>query len=389
MTLPAATIPSGVTLHLAWVRWWSALAYHALSLAGGMNDLGVACRVVAPPGSPLAIRSRALGIGAPEWNRLGASRPDRFLASVRSLRRAAADGAVAGVFAHTGRGHAAAALGLVGTGAPVLRVRADIRRPASGPLQRWLYTRATDRVLLSGSFMAERHLDGLGLAAKNVAVLPAGIDCGRASGIDRPRARALLRNRAGWPAGALVVGMLARYSPVKGHRELVGAAARILAVRRAGVYFLTAGPAGQLSRQSVAEWAAAAGLEGRFAAWDAVEDPLALAAGLDVAVIASTGSEAVCRSALEYMCLGIPIVASAINVIPETVGGAARLVRPGDPAALAEAIEGLLEDPIGAEALGAEGPRRVAEHFAMERIARAAATIYEEARRERRGRVRP
>ena len=382
MNDPPVPLKDGIILHIAWVRWWSALAYHALSLAGGMNAIGRRNLVAAPPGSPLEARAKELDLAAPEWGGLASARPDRLIEAIRALRRRALAGSVVGVFVHTGAGHAAAAAAVRGTLAPLLRVRSEIRVPGGGPLQRWLYGRGTDRILLSGRFMEDELRRRLVVPPGKTRILAAGIDCRRAGRVDQSAARAALRERMQWPAGARVVGMLARYSPVKGHRDLVEAA-RLVAARHDDVRFLTAGPVGQVGREQVGRWVRDAGLADRFAVLDAVSDPIDVAAGFDQAVIASRGSESVCRSALEYMALGLPVVATDVNVIPETVGDAGLLVPPADPAALAMAIGSLLDDPVRARRLSEAAARRVRERFEIAETAREGVAILEEAREER------
>ncbi len=374
--------PAGLVLHIASVRWWSALAYYALALAQGLDRLGVPGGVVATPGSPLDERAARLGLSRPEWRGLLSERPDRALRAVGRLRAAVRDGAVSAVFVHTGGGHLATALALRGGPAPLLRARPEIRRPARGPVASWLHGRASDRILIPGDFMRRGYFEHLGIEPQRIRRLPAGIDLGPTRGIDRQAARLRLRAANGWDLEAPVVGMLARYSPVKGHDTLVRAA-RILADRIPSARFLAAGPEGQTGRDHVREWIATAGLADRFAALDPVADPLETAAGFDVAVIASTGSEAVCRSALEYMALGVPIVATRVHVIPETVGDAGILVSAGAPGELADGIGSIVGDSARAAGLGRAGLERVRREFDLGVIAAQAVAIVEEARRER------
>jgi glycosyltransferase involved in cell wall biosynthesis len=340
--------------------------------------------VIAPPGSPLDARAVSLGIDGPEWAGLVASRPDRLLQTVGALRRGAKEGAIDGVFVHNGPGHGAVAAALRGTGVPLFRVRAEIRQPARGPLQRWLYSRGTAQVLISGSFMRGLLVERLGISPSAIRLLPAGIDCGEADRIDRPQARAEVLERTGWPPTSRIIGMLARYSPVKGHRDLVDAA-RVIASRYENARFFVAGPPGQTGRPKVADWVREAGLASRFAVLEALPDPLRVAGGFDVAVIASRGSEAVCRSALEYMALGLPIVATDVNVIPETLGEAGLLVPPADPGALAQAIDRLLVDLDLARRCGEAAALRVRQRFELGGIAREAIGILDAAREERHG----
>jgi len=64
---------------------------------------------------------------------------------------------------------------------------------------------------------------------------------------------------------------------------------------------------------------------------------------------------------LEAMSHGLPVVATSVGALPETVahGRTGLLVPPRDPTALAAALLALLEDPARAAALGAAGRARV------------------------------
>jgi glycogen synthase len=71
---------------------------------------------------------------------------------------------------------------------------------------------------------------------------------------------------------------------------------------------------------------------------------------------------------LEAMQAGLPIVASDAGGIPGAVGPAARLVSPGDPRALAAALDALLADPAQATQL-AHLARKRAQAVSWERLA--------------------
>jgi hypothetical protein len=60
------------------------------------------------------------------------------------------------------------------------------------------------------------------------------------------------------------------------------------------------------------------------------------------------------------MARGCPVVASQAGALPEVVGGAGLLVAPGDPDALAGALDRLLTDASLAASLGDAGRRRAA-----------------------------
>jgi glycosyltransferase involved in cell wall biosynthesis len=102
-----------------------------------------------------------------------------------------------------------------------------------------------------------------------------------------------------------------------------------------------------------------------------------LLATADVFVL-STWSEGLPLSVLEAMAAGLPVIASNVGGIPELVsdGVSGVLVPPGDPDALAEAIERLVGDRFLAQKLGHAGRRRVAESFDLEAVREAHLALY-------------
>lgn len=76
------------------------------------------------------------------------------------------------------------------------------------------------------------------------------------------------------------------------------------------------------------------------------------------------------RVLLEAMAFGLPIVSTAIHAIPEIVqdGWEALLIPPGNPRALALALERLLREPIAAKALGQAARARVIARFSASHV---------------------
>jgi glycosyltransferase involved in cell wall biosynthesis len=102
---------------------------------------------------------------------------------------------------------------------------------------------------------------------------------------------------------------------------------------------------------------------------------------LDVLAIPSVRYESVPKILLEGMAAGCPIVTTRVGDIPEFLDhqGTGLLVEPGDPAALAAAIQRLLADPAEARALGARArasleTRGITLRQSLDRLAQ----IYEE-----------
>ena len=72
---------------------------------------------------------------------------------------------------------------------------------------------------------------------------------------------------------------------------------------------------------------------------------------------------------LEAMAAGVPVVATAVSGVPEVLrdGKTGLLVGPDDPAALAEALARLLDDPALSDRLTAEARNWAVENCDLER----------------------
>jgi alpha-maltose-1-phosphate synthase len=87
---------------------------------------------------------------------------------------------------------------------------------------------------------------------------------------------------------------------------------------------------------------------------------------------------------LEAMACGTAVVASSVGGIPEVVadGQTGLLVPPGDPAALADAVNALLRDPARAAAMGHAGRARAVADFGWATVAAQTASLYAELARD-------
>ncbi len=84
---------------------------------------------------------------------------------------------------------------------------------------------------------------------------------------------------------------------------------------------------------------------------------------------------------LEALAAGLPMVATNVGGIPEIFGAAAdRLVPPGDPAALASAMERLIDHPDEAAAEAMLLRQSIADRFSITAMAATVDEVYALAR---------
>ena len=184
-----------------------------------------------------------------------------------------------------------------------------------------------------------------------------------------------------WKADGVLIGAVSVFRPEKGLNHLVEAAA-ILRERAPGVRVALVGEGDerealerQIARLDLGQVARV------FSYGGSVEPHLA---ALDCFALPSFQFEAAGIGVLEAMAMGLPVVASRIGGVPESVrdGETGVLVSPGDPSALAGAILELAADGSTRRRMGEAGQAVVAEGFTLGREATRLAALYREASRD-------
>ena len=203
------------------------------------------------------------------------------------------------------------------------------------------------------------------------------------SGVDTEK----LRPRAGARTpGCVRVLNVAALSARKGHRDLLAAHA-LLRERGHDVELTIVGDGPE--RAGLEAEAARLGIAGTvtFAGALAHDDVVARYAEADVFCLPSY-AEGVPTVLMEAMACGVPVVSTRINGTPELVtdGESGTLVAPGQPAALADALEALVADEQRRTRHGEAGRRRVVEAFELHAAAGAVRAVLRAAAPRRPGR---
>jgi glycosyltransferase involved in cell wall biosynthesis len=205
-----------------------------------------------------------------------------------------------------------------------------------------------------------------------------GIDSAPAAS-DADDARSV-REELGFPPDAPLIGMLARVTPQKDYPTLIKAARRVLD-HRPDVHFLVAGdyeaPANRAHYEQVQRTLADYDVSPAFVFTGYREDVPRILNALDVFVL-STHWEGLPLVILEAMSSAKPVVATAVDGIPEVVehDKTGLLFSHEDDEQLAAHILAILNDRALAERLAAAGRRLVEARFTMERFAANMTDVY-------------
>jgi glycosyltransferase involved in cell wall biosynthesis len=264
------------------------------------------------------------------------------------------------------------------TGAKAIVSRVDLGHLRAG-FGRWhreaekLTSRFADLVVANADAVREVCIREEGVKPENCVMVRNGIDL---ASFDALAAQGL-KSPLPVPEGAPTVAVIGNLWPVKGHRTLIEAVAR-LPEQLHHVRFLCAGEGPE--REHLTERIAKLGLAERV---------LLLGHRLDIpGILARARAACLCSSAeglsnalMEAMAARLPIVATRVGGNPELVhdGDNGLLVPAGDADALAQALQTLLSSPEKAREMGLRGRRRVETDLSMERMAQGHGALYRRA----------
>ncbi len=228
-------------------------------------------------------------------------------------------------------------------------------------VDRWLKERDD---LLIAECEASRHflVERMGYSPSKVITIRNGVDLAGwpASKIDRQKKRMELRLNS----GELLLGAVGRLDKQKGFSILIEAMAQLKgSPLRCAI--LGEGP----ERASLEALVRKNHLEKSVWLLGEKADIPSWLSALDLYCLPSLW-EGLPNSLLEAMALGLPVVASKVDGVPEAVqeGRDGVLVPPGKPAALAAVLRQLIDEPARRDALGRAARATISERFTLRRM---------------------
>lgn len=364
-------------VHVAGSAEWAGGEVYLLQLAERLDRRRFRLSVVCPASGPLVGRLERLGVAAPVIpmeERLVDPRTLRAL--VRHLRRTRPDV----VQSHGARAnfYSRLAARLARVPRHISTVHNSLYDYPVSPLRRAVYLALdrltvpwTETILCVAESLARDLVQRSGVPARKVRVIQNGVDLTR---FDPARADGERIRRALGLGRAPVLAIVGRMTPQKDHRTFLAALA---AVRRelpeALGLVVGDGPLrekleAEARRLGLAEACPFAGVR------EDIPDCLAAAS----VMVLSSVSEGFPFTVLEALAMARPLVATAVNGVPEIIEHEVTglLVPPRRPDLLSRAALALLRDPERAAALGAAGRKAVEIRFPIERMVERLERLY-------------
>jgi glycosyltransferase involved in cell wall biosynthesis len=267
-------------------------------------------------------------------------------------------------------------------GAPVIwNIRASnmdmsfYRRLSSFVLRACVQLSGWPRAVIVNSQAGQDFHARIGYHPRRWVLIPNGIDTGQFS--PDPSARSLLRKELGLALNEPLIGLIARFDPMKDHSNFLQAA-RLLSSRIPDVHFLLAGNGVDSTNQTFRYYLEQTELRGRLHLLGQREDISTVTAALDIACSSSSFGEGFSNTIAEAMSCGIPCVVTDVGDSSYLVDKTGLVVPPRDPQALANGWEQILA--LGMEertALGEAARRRILQNFQQGEITRQYESLYE------------
>ena len=347
---------------------WGGQEIRILSESQGLLRRGHEVKLLCPPEARIYQEAPAWGVPV-----VGLPIAKKRLAGLRSLLDWFRENRCDVVSTHSSTDAWLTGLALLVLGRPFPMVRT---RHISAPVPlnrptRWLYTRATQRIVTTGETLKKELVERNGFAAVRIDSVPTGVDTERFRPGDRAAARAAL----GLPAEPTLIGIVATLRSWKGHRYLVEALTGL--PDTVGLVIVGDGP----QREALQGQVRALGLGQRVLFAGNQRDVVPWLQAVDVFALPSYANEGVPQALIQAMLAGLPCVTTAIGSIGElAVPDRTALVVPTeDAAALRAALEKLLADPALRQRLGAAARAHAAARFSYEAMVASMERIYREA----------
>ncbi len=235
-------------------------------------------------------------------------------------------------------------------------------------------SRAPDIVIVNSQAGRLAH-ERIGYRPRRWEVIYNGFDAARF--VPDPSARPALQESLNIPAQAPVIGMVARFDPMKDIDNFLHAVA-LLRTDRPAVHFILVGRGFGTDNRALVGTINHLRLAGQVHLLGECQDVPRIMAGFDIATLSSR-SEGFPNVLGEAMACEVPCVATDVGDARELIGNTGYIVPARNPPALAQAWREATDmSPMRRRAMGEAARRRIAEHYSLDAAVTRYEVLYEE-----------
>lgn len=346
---------------------WGGQEIRILSESQGLIRRGHDVRLLCPPEARIYSEAPSWGVPVTALP-IGKKRPQGINALLGWFRAHRCD--VVSTHSSTDSWLTALTLLVLGRPYPVVRTRhISAPVPTNAPT-RWLYTRATARIVTTGELLKKELVEHNGFPALRIDSVPTGIDPQRFRPGDKAAARAALK----LPQDKPLVGIVATLRSWKGHRFLIDAIAGLPDV---ALVIVGDGPMREQLEARVDEH----GMRDRAGFAGNQADVVPWLQALDIFVLPSYANEGVPQALVQAMLSGLPCVTTSAGSISELArdGETALVVPAQEVAPLRAALRTLVDDLALRKKLGEAARRHCEAGFSYQAMLDKMERIYREA----------
>lgn len=168
---------------------------------------------------------------------------------------------------------------------------------------------------------------------------------------------------------APVIGMVARFDPVKDHKTFLSAA-KIILGKVPNALFVCVGIGNRENFEQIKRMIVSMGLGSKVICEYDQHDLVAIYNTFDIAVLTSAYGEGFPNTIAEAMSCGVPCVSTDVGDAQYIIGNNSLVVKPGDPVGLSDVWFRLINNPPELTSLGMIARKRILNKFSQDKLYR-------------------
>lgn len=355
---------------------WSGASNYCISVSKELINRGHDVLLLTEPGKPL-YRAQQLGIPCDDTIRLNHRNPMLFVHALKRMKHIFRAFQPDIISSHINEGAWMAGLVARKTvpNAVIARIRTDIDPPKGHFVNRYVHHEWTDHLVVGSMLHKRLCQEILDYSPDRISVVYGGVDADRFNPDVAKTSN--FREEIGSSSGEVLIGLLARLDPVKGHEFALEAISRL---KNLPVKFrlVALGYENERTFAWLKKLAEDLGIADKLVCLGLRKDLPDVLAALDIGLITSVGSEANSRAALEFMASGKPVVGTSVGVIPEIIhnGEHGFIVPPGNSQETAAALEKLITNPILKQKMGLAARQQILDNFSLSKFGQVMESVY-------------